>query len=68
MSLKIAHIVFVILSTSTSIAGAYWARESYLSGGRMEMRATMILLLAMAAALLIYGVWFYRKLQKNPAL
>ena len=68
MSLKIAHIVFVILSTSTSLAGAYWANESFQSSGRMEMRFTMILSLAMAVALLIYGVWFYRKLQKNPAL
>ncbi len=68
MSLKIAHIIFVTLATSMSLAGAYWACESYNQTGLGEMRAVMVLLLILACALLVYGVWFYRKLKKNPIL
>jgi hypothetical protein len=61
MSIKVAHVIFVVSTTLMAAGGAYWADQ----GG---LRHLCWALTAVALALPIYGVLFYRKLKKHPTL
>jgi len=53
MSLKAFHIVFIIFSTLLALGTAAWC-----------VLAGAIASFAAAIALIIYGVWFYRKMKR----
>jgi cytochrome bd-type quinol oxidase subunit 1 len=67
MSLKFFHVVFVTTATVLSLAGAHWAFQIYQQSQRLEMKVVGVSSILIAVALLVYGVWFYRKLQTHPA-
>jgi len=61
MSIKVAHVIFVVSTTLMAASGAYWSDQSGLQ--HLSWALT-----ALAVALPIYGVLFYRKLKKHPNL
>jgi high-affinity Fe2+/Pb2+ permease len=65
MSLKIFHIIFVILAVLTSGSVAWLFFGFY---GKSQLQSHLlsgILFSALTVALLVYGVWFLQKLKKN---
>lgn len=67
MSLKAFHVIFVTTATIFSLAGARWAYQIYQQTMSLEMKVVSFSSIAIAVALLVYGVWFYRKLKTHPA-
>jgi CDP-diglyceride synthetase len=64
MSLKGFHIVFITFSTLLALVGAWLCiRVNGLSGGSGYLIGAAICLGA-AVALVIYGVWFYKKMKR----
>lgn len=63
MSLKAFHIAFVVLSTLLSVGFGVWAVRAY----RVTSDVTTLLLgigsFVFGGLLIIYGVWFLRKLK-----
>lgn len=67
MSLKFFHVFFVTTATIFSLTGAYWAHGIYQQSSNLEMKIVSISSVVIAVILLVYGVWFYRKLKTHPA-
>jgi hypothetical protein len=64
MSLKNFHIVFVTLSTLLALGCAYGAWTAYSTyDGAANLALTIVSLLA-GVALVVYGVWFWKKAKK----
>ena len=64
MSLKGFHIVFVVLTTLVALGiGGYCVWVDMVVGEPVYL-AGAIASFASAIALIIYGVWFYRKMKK----
>ena len=64
MSLKAFHIVFIIFSTLLALGiGASCIWVDLVEGAPIYL-AGAILSLAAAVVLVIYGVWFYRKMKR----
>ena len=64
MSLKGFHIVFITFSTLLALAcGAWCVWLNQMSGGTSYVAGAVFSFVA-AAALLAYGVWFYRKMKR----
>jgi hypothetical protein len=64
MSLKAFHIVFVIISTLLALGVGGWCIWVNLVEGAPIYLAGAIASFASALALIIYGVWFYRKITR----
>lgn len=64
MSLKGFHIVFIICSTLLALATGAWCVWVNLVAGAPVFLAGAIASFAAALALVIYGVWFYRKMKR----
>jgi hypothetical protein len=64
MSLKAFHIVFVIFSTLLALGVGAWCVWVNLVEGAPVYLAGAIASLVSALALVIYGVWFYRKMKR----
>lgn len=64
MSLKTFHIVFITLSSALAFAFGVWAvgHDGPAGGGAM-LPALGIVSLAAGAGLIVYGVWFLRKIR-----
>ena len=64
MSLKGFHIVFITFSTLLALGGAALClRLNRLGGGSGYIVGAVICAMA-AIALIVYGVWFYRKMKR----
>ena len=64
MSLKGFHIVFITFSTLLALGGAWLClRVNGLEGGSGYLIGAAICLAA-AVGLVIYGVWFYKKMKR----
>ncbi len=64
MSLKGFHIVFITLSTLLALAcGAWCIQLNQLSDSRAYVAGALSSFTA-ALALMVYGVWFYRKMKR----
>ena len=64
MSLKGFHIVFITFSTLLALGGAWLClRVNQIGGGSGYLVGAVICLFA-AIALVIYGVWFYKKMKR----
>ncbi len=61
MSLKAIHIFFVTVATLISGGFGVWSVNHYAASGSGSDLVLAILTVAMALALPIYGVWFFRK-------
>ena len=64
MSLKAFHIVFIIFSTLLAIGTSAWCVWIDLVEGASIYLAGAIASFATAVALIIYGIWFYKKMKR----
>jgi hypothetical protein len=64
MSLKAFHIVFIVFSTLLALALGGWCIWINLVEGAPVFLAGAIASFIAAAALIVYGVWFYRKMKR----
>ena len=64
MSLKGCHIVFIIFSTLLALGIEAWCVWVDLVEGEQIYLAGAICSFAVAVALVVYGVWFYRKMKR----
>ena len=64
MSLKAFHIVFIVFSTLLALALGVWCIWVNLVEGTPVFLAGAIASFAAAVALIVYGVWFYRKMKR----
>lgn len=64
MSLKAFHIVFIVFSTLLALALGGWCIWINLVEGAPVFLAGAIASFVAAVALIIYGVWFYRKMKR----
>ena len=63
MSLKAFHVVFVLMATLLAVGFGLWALREYLEHGTGVMLSTFFGSVAFAIGMVIYGVWFLRKLK-----
>ena len=63
MSLKGFHIVFIVFSTLLALALGAWCIWVDLVEGAPVYLAGAVASFASAIALIIYGIWFYRKMK-----
>lgn len=63
MSLKGFHIVFIIFSTLLALGIGAWCIWVNLVEGEPVYLAGAIFSFVAAVALMVYGVWFYRKMK-----
>jgi hypothetical protein len=64
VSLKAFHFIFVIFSTLLALSVGAWCVWVNLVEGAPVYLAGAIASFGSAAALVIYGVWFYRKMKR----
>jgi hypothetical protein len=64
MSLKGFHIVFIIFSTLLALGIGAWCIWVDLVEGAPIYLAGAICSFVVALALVVYGVWFYRKMKR----
>ena len=64
MSLKGFHIVFIIFSTLLALGCGAWCIWVNLVEGAPVYLAGAVASFIVAVALIIYGVWFYRKMKR----
>jgi hypothetical protein len=64
VSLKAFHFIFVIFSTLLALSVGAWCVWVNLVEGAPVYLAGAIASFSSAAALVIYGVWFYRKMKR----
>jgi hypothetical protein len=64
MSLKAFHIVFIVFSTLLALALGIWCIWVNLVEGVPVYLAGAIASFATAIGLIVYGIWFYRKMKR----
>lgn len=64
MSLKGFHIVFIVFSTLLALGCGAWCIWVDLVAGAPVYRLGAIGSFIAAVALIVYGVWFYRKMKR----
>jgi hypothetical protein len=64
MTLKGFHLVFIVFSTLLALGIGSWCVWVDLIAGEPVYRAGAIGSFAAAVGLLVYGVWFWRKMKK----
>ena len=64
MSLKAFHIVFIVFSTLLALLLGVWCVWVNLVEGSSIYLGGAVASFAVAVALVIYGVWFYRKMKR----
>jgi hypothetical protein len=64
MSLKAFHIVFIVFSTLLALGTGVWCLWINLVAGAPIYAAGAVASFGVAIALMVYGVWFYRKMKR----
>ena len=64
MSLKAFHFIFIFFSTALALGCGLWCVWVNLIEGAPVYLAGAIGSFAVAAAFVVYGVWFYRKMKR----
>ncbi len=64
MSLKGFHIVFIVFATLLALALGAWCIWVDLVEGAPIYLGGAIASFIVAAALIVYGIWFYRKMKR----
>ncbi|HVF71700.1 MAG TPA: hypothetical protein VM940_08830 [Chthoniobacterales bacterium] len=64
MSLKGFHIVFITFSTLLALGAGAWCLYINSVHGTPVFQVGAIFSFVAAAALIIYGIWFYRKMKR----
>ncbi len=63
MSLKVFHIGFIAVSTSLAVGFGIWAIRDYSANGEAASLVIGVGSLIGAVALVLYGLWFIKKLK-----
>lgn len=63
MSLKTFHIVFVVCSILFSVGFGTWSMQAYQTSGNGLMLTMSVGSFLASGVLLVYGVWFLKKLR-----
>jgi hypothetical protein len=63
MGLKGFHVFFIVVATLTALMFGAWALWDFGRTGKGGTLAMSILAFGAAAALVVYGLWFLRKLK-----
>ncbi|HEX7153326.1 MAG TPA: hypothetical protein VF618_17705 [Thermoanaerobaculia bacterium] len=66
MSLRVFHILFVIVCVALAVFVGAWGIAQYTRAGSTSGLALGIIFLVSAAALVVYGVKVFRKLKEVP--
>jgi hypothetical protein len=64
VSLKAFHIVFIVFSTLLAVGTGVWCLWVNLVVGAPIYVAGAVASFIVAVALMVYGVWFYRKMKR----
>ena len=64
MSLKGFHLVLIVFSTLLALGIAFWCIWVDMTLGEPVYRSGAVASFVVALALVIYGVWFYRKMKR----
>lgn len=64
MSIKGFHIVFITFSTLLALVIGVWCLKVNLAAGAPVYLAGAISCFAIAVGLVVYGVWFYKKMKR----
>jgi hypothetical protein len=64
MSLKGFHILFITVSTLLALGVGAWCIWVDLVEGAPVLRTGAICSFGAAVALMVYGIWFYRKMKR----
>jgi len=64
MSLKVFHIVFIVFSTLLAITLGSWCIWMNLVEGTSVYLAGAVASFVCAVGLVVYGLWFYRKMKR----
>lgn len=65
MSLKMFHIVFILLSIATAAGFGAWAIQTKLTTGDVNYLYMGVASLSAALALLVYFFWFLAKIKRS---
>ena len=63
MGLKAFHIVFILASIALAVGFGLWAARDFAQSGSWVSLALGVSSFAGSAVLVVYGVWFLRKLK-----
>jgi len=63
MSLKAFHIVFIVFAVALMAFFAAWSLRAYARSGQYGELTLGVIAIAAGAGLLVYGVWFLRKIK-----
>ncbi len=63
MSLKAFHILFVALSTLLAVLFAAWSFQGFVESASAAMLTAAVGAILFAVGMVVYGVWFLRKLK-----
>jgi hypothetical protein len=64
MSLRGFHIVFIVFSTLLAVSVGFWCIWVDLVEGAPVFLAGAVCSFLVAVGLIIYGVWFYKKMKR----
>ena len=64
MSLKSFHIIFICISTLSSIFFGYWCYNEWLQIGGIQYIIYSLISVAFTIAMLIYGKWFLKEISE----
>ncbi|RMD93559.1 MAG: hypothetical protein D6814_15490 [Calditrichaeota bacterium] len=64
MSLKAFHIIFIAVSILLAIGFGIWCMRAYSAASNSIYLAGSVLSLLFAVGLILYGIWFLKKLKK----
>ena len=64
MSLKGFHIVFITFSPLLALVGGVWCLNLHNLSGGAGYLAGAVVCFAVALALVVYGVWFWKKMKR----
>lgn len=64
MSLKAFHVFFIVVSTVFLLGMGAWCAGRYRALGGNDNLAFALVGFGVGAALVVYGVWFLRKMQR----
>lgn len=61
MSLRVVHMLFIVLATLLALSMSWWG----FSQGGQGYLAFAIISLLLGVILFLYGIWFFRKLKRG---
>ena len=64
MSLRVFHVLFIVLSIALSAMVGAWAVQGYRQSGELASLSLAVVFFLAGFAMVVYGVRFFRKLKE----